>query len=315
MAKPEVRMSEGTAAFLVVLVVAALVGAFTNWYGFGAKTTSPTTGNVVDNNQKSTPLQLIPAIEKTKVYVSTFDQADFTVDGQNNRVAGTMDLIKSGVDIDTVTTLTTGAAASTSEFNGGDQLLGLGAASGYYANPTELQTIGQTLQPVSVYIKKQGAPAVYLEDDKQATITTLNLSTNEVSKTMTIVIERPGDRKFYQFCGIAALYNDKALVPKLKQAGSFVDGTKVFDPLYNVQDAAGYTAVWAFDQPIKNFDSIKIDYIVGTKKDVVIGAQNITFQVFDCESNLQNGKVVYTSEDSANVDVGMPNIDVVQLVN
>lgn len=313
MAKPEVRMSEGTAAFLVLAVIAVLVGAFTNWYGFGPETVSPDVPQV--NDGQVIPLQLIPAIEKTKLYVSTFDQADFTDEAQNNRVNGTMALIKSGVNIDTVTTVTTGAAASTSEFNGGDKVIGLGDASSYYAKATGSNSISETLQPISVFIKAAAAADVYVEDEKQDTITTLNISANEVTKVHSIVIERPGDDAYYQFCGIALDYNDEEIVPQIKQAGSFVDGLKVLEPLYDVQDAAGNEAVWAFDQTIRNFDTIKVDLIVGTKKDVTPSSQNLTITVFDCEENLQSGEVVYTSEDSADSDVGLANIESIVAVN
>lgn len=304
--KPEVRMSEGVAAFLVIAVIGVLVGAFTNWYGLGAAKEVPTTPTVTQT--QTTPLQLIPAIEKTKVYVSTYDQADFDGEKQKNRVAGTGELIKSGVSIDTVTTVTTGAAASTAEFNGGDKVILMGTASGYYAHATAKTEISETLQPLEVFIKAAHAPSVSIQDSNGDTATAITLAANEVSKTHTLVIERPGDDTFYQFCGIAANYNDDQIEPRVKVAGSYETGEKVLADDYDALDTLGYDVVWAFDNPIKNFDELNVDFLVGTGKDINPSGDVLSFVIFDCEENVQNGEIAYTSEDSADVDMGLANI-------
>jgi hypothetical protein len=303
--KPEVRMSEGTAAFLVIAVLAVVIGSFTGWFGIAdnAAPTMPT-----DDEDKPVALQLVPAIEKTKVYASTFDAADFEGEQQQNRVAGTMTLIKSGVAIDTVTTLTTGAAASTAEFNGGDKIIALGDASGYYASATDAITVKETLQPFDVMIKAAGTPTVYIEDENGNTANTTTLAANEVSKRFSLVVERPGDDTYYQMCGIAADYDDEVIEPRVKIGGSYEVGMTNLDNEFDALDTLGYDAVWELDQPIKNFDELTIDFIVGTEKDVDPSAEALTFVVFDCEENLQNGKIVYTSEDSSDADVGLANI-------
>jgi hypothetical protein len=313
--KPEVRMSEGTATFLVILVIAVVVGAFTNWYGLAGADATPAVPADDSVDAAPAPLQLIPAIEKTKVYLSTYDQADYDGEGQKNRVAGSADLIKSGNVIDTVTTATTGAVASTAEFNGGDKVFALGSASGYYKMASEQVTVDETLKPIEVFIKAAGTPDVSIEDDNGDTATSMTLAANEVSKRHTLVIERPGDDTWYQFCGIAANYDDEIVEPRVKVGGSYEEGLTVLDEDYDYLDGLGFDAVWAFDEPLENFDELNIDFLIGTEKDVNPSGVNVTFQVFDCEDNLQNGAIVYTNEDSADADLGLTNINTTITVN
>lgn len=313
--QPEIRMSEGTGVFLVVLAIVVVVGSFTNWYGFADSETSVPTTPTQDGADQQAPLQLIPAIEKTKVYVSTYDQADFDDEGKKNRVAGTAELIKSGVSIDEVTTLTTGAAASTAEFNGGDRVSALASAPGYYASATEQIEIDETLKPIEVFMQAAGTPTVGIENDQGDAASTMTLAANEVSKRHAIVIERPGDDTQYNFCGIAANFDDEIVDPRLKVAGSYEEGLMNLDEDYDALDAAGFDAVWAYDQPIADFDEVEIDFLIGTEKDVDPAGTNVTFSVFDCEQNIQSGEIVYTNEDTADADVGLANIAATITVN
>jgi hypothetical protein len=273
--KPEVRMSEGTAAIMVLALVAVVIGSFTGWYGLADDAAAPApapaapaVGGGAAPAPTPTPLQLIPAIEKTKLYLSTYDQADFDGEQQKNRVAGTAELIKSGVSIDTVTTATSGAAASTAEFNGGDMVLALGDATNYYASASAEAQVSETLQPFEVFIRAAGTPTVAIEDDNGDAATTMILAANEISKAHTITIERPGDDTFYQLCGVAANYNDEVLDPKVKVAGSYEDGLLNLDEDFDALDAAGYDAVWEIESVLSNFDEFEIDFLVGTEKDV-----------------------------------------------
>lgn len=313
--KPEIRMSESTGAFLVILVIAVVVGAFTNWYGFADGDQTPTVPTDGASDAPAAPLQLIPAIEKTKVYVSTYDLADFEGEGQKNRVAGTAELIKSGVSIDEVTTLTTGAAASTAEFNGGDRVLALGTASGYYAMATERVEIDETLKPIEVFIQAAGTPTVSVEDDNGDAASAITLAANEVSKRHSILIERPGDDTAYQFCGVAADFDDEQVDPRLKVSGSYEEGLMNLDDDFDYLDGQGFDAVWTYDQPIANFDEVQIDFLIGTENDVDPSGTNVTFSVFDCEDNLQSGEIVYTNEASDDSDLGLANINAVVTIN
>lgn len=306
------RISEQAGIFLVVLFLAVVVGSFTNWFGMAA--TPAAVPNVGEDGTPAT-LTLIPAIEKTKIYLTAFDAADFEGEGQQNRIAGTMDLIKSGNVIDTVTTVTTGGAASTAEFNGGDKVIALADATGYYAAASDAVVIEETLQPISVSLKAAGTPDVSIKDDNGDVAASTTLDANEVSKRHTLLIERPGDDTWYQLCGIAADYNDEVLMPRVKVGGSYEDGMTDLDESYDALDTLGFDAVWAFDEELKDFDELEIDFLIGTEKDVDPSGDNITFVVFDCEDNLQNGIVVSTSEDSADADVGLANIEAVFTVN
>lgn len=313
--KPEVRMSEGTATFLVIAVIAIVVGSFTGWFGFADTASQPQVPTADDDSTQAQPLQLIPAIEKTKVYVSTYDQADFDGEGQKNRVAGEVELIKSGVSLDTVTSLSTGAAPSTAEFNGGDKVIAIGNAAGYYAKATDKVEIDETLKPIEVFVRAASAPSVSIQDNNGNTVSAITLSANEVSKTHTFVIERPGDDTFYQMCGIAADFDDDVIEPRLKIAGSYEQGKTNLDRDYDFLDSQGMDAVWEIERLIENFDELEVDFLIGTKKNVDPAGINATFHVFDCEENLQNGEIVYTAEDSADNDVGLANIPVVLTVN
>jgi hypothetical protein len=301
--KSEVRMGEGSLVLIVIAVIVAVVGSQAGWFSTADADPAPVT------TPTGTPLSVVPAIEKTKIYVSGFDMADFDGEGQNNRVAGTADLIKSGTVLETVTTLTTTGAASTSEFNGGDKITALIDASGYYANAVSAD-ITETLQPFEAYIKDAATPDVYIEDDSGDLLVNITLDTNDVSKTHTLVIERPGDDTYYQLCGVAADYDDEKVEVRVKDlSGSYVEGENDLDDKYDALDAEGFDFVWDYEQEIKNFDAIEIDFVVGTAKDVNPGELNITMTVFDCEWNLQSGELVYENEDASDNDVGITNIN------
>jgi hypothetical protein len=302
---PEVRMSQGT-VFGIIAVIAVVY--FLSTGGFGAKT--PVTPSQPGDQP---PLVIVPAIEKTKVYVSTFDAADFAVDKQKNRVAGTADLIKSGNVLETITTTTTSGAASASELNGGDVFSILGVASGYYAEATENVKVAETNQPVETFIKKAAAASVSLLDENKNTVTgpyEFNLSTNDVSKTYYVRVERPGDKSWYQLCLIASDYNDDLVQVQVKDTtGSYnkgiLDLVDQFDNLKN----NGMDAVWKYDMPVKNYDQLDIPFIVKTAKDIDPSGTAVVMNVVDCEKNLQGGKIVYSDQDGADADVGLANIN------
>lgn len=301
---PEIRMSQGAAVAVVAIVVLAIIGVNAGW--FGAKEAP-----VVEPTETPTgvPLTVVPAIEKTKIYVSTFDMADYEGEGQKNRVAGTADLIKSGNVLETVNTSTSTGVASTAEFNGGDMVTVLGDATNYYAY-SEAANIEETLQPFEVGIKAAATPTVEILDDKKDNLTsmTITLDTNDVSKTHYVSVERPGDDTWYQLCGIGADYDDEQIDLRVKdKSGSFVEGENDLDETYDYLDGVGVDFVWEFDEPIKNFDEEEIAFVVGTAKDVD-PSTTLLLYVFDCEHNLQNGEIVYSNEDSADADVGLANV-------
>jgi hypothetical protein len=309
----EFRMTSVQALLAMGVVLVLIVGAFSGW--FAPKTpitptpTTPTAGGAV-------PLSVVPAIEKTKVYLSTFSQGDFDRDAQKNRVAGYATLIKSGTSIETDNTSASTAVASTAEFNGGDVVTVLAGGSGYYANSVEDVAITQTLQPFEVMIKAAYAPTISLLDDKLDEYDgNLTLATNDVSKVQTIRVERPGDKNWYQLCGIAAEFDDNILDVRFKIGESFVKGTTDLTEKYDNLKTAGADMVWALDAPVQNFDTKDIQFVVGTAKDENPSAEPLTITVFDCEKNLQSGKIVYTSETSADADVGLANTDVAMLIN
>ena len=301
--QPEVRLSQGAVIGIVAIIALVAVGFNQGWFGGSDAPEEPET------TPTGVPLTVVPAIEKTKIYVSAFDMADFEGEAQKNRVAGTADLIKSGNVLETMNTSGTTGAASTAEFNGADSVTVLADATNYYAH-AETAAISETLQPFEVNIKAAATPDVYVEDDSGDAATTITLSTNDVSKTHTLVVERPGDDTYYQLCGVAADYDDEAIELRVKDlSGSFVEGSNDLDDVYDALDTAGADFVWEYDEAIMNFDVVEIDFVVGTAKDIDPSGINMTLTVFDCEENLQNGEIVYTSEDSADSDVGLTNVD------
>lgn len=300
---PEIRISQ-TAGVVMVIAILALAA----WAG-GLFDKEEAPAPLVPEVTPGVPLTVVPAIEKTKVYVSTYDMADFEGEGQKNRVAGTVDLIKSGNVLETVNTTTSTGVASTAEFNGGDSVTALGDATNYYAH-AETATVGETLQPFEIAIKAAATPTVEILDDKRDNLTAMSitLDTNDVSKTHYVSVERPGDDSWYQLCGVGADYDDDQIDVRVKdKTGSFVEGENDLDEIYDFLDAAGVDFVWAYDEPIKNFDGVEIAFVVGTAKDVDASG-TLLFYVFDCEENLQNGVIVETNEDSADADVGLTNV-------
>lgn len=321
----EVRLSQSTVLAIIAIVAVGLIGWNAGWFE-GDSMPTPT-GNVVgdtptmsDGNGgtvgQGTPLQLVPAIEKTKVYASTFDQADKLDDAQDNRVTGTMQLIKSGNAIETVSTTTSAGAASSSEFNGGDKLVALADATNYYAKGVEEFTITETLQPVEQYIWAAAAPTLTVLDEDRDELSapySLNLTTDEESQDRYIELERPGEDSRYQFCGVAVDYDDEQVQPFFENAaGNMVEGIKDLNDDYDYFDDRGYDEVWRYDAPIERYDDELIKFFIAAEEGVdpaSTGAFNITFSVFDCEDNLQNGKVVYTPETFADGDVGLANLN------
>lgn len=309
--QPEVRLSQTAVIAIIAILAVAMFGAFNGWFDKAAPTTP--TGNVVvgdDGKETIVPLSVVPAIEKTKIYVSGYDLADFEGENQKNLVAGTADVIKSGNVLETVTTSASTGVATTAEFNGGDKVIVLATASGYYANDGTM-TVDETLKPIEIAIADAATPDVYVNDDNGNELTSGNitLDTNDVSKTHTIVIERPGDDTFYQFCGIGADFDDDYLDVRVKVGTSFTEGTSAdLDAAHDALDVAGIDKVWDINMPISNFDSIEIPFVIGTAKDVDPSAKVVSFHVYDCEKNLQSGKIVYTNEDAADADVGLANI-------
>ena len=306
--KPEVRMSSTGAAMIVIAVLLIVVGSFSGW--FVPKAAVPTTTTPTAGGQ-TVPLQIVPAIEKTKVYVSTFNAGDWERDAQKNRVAGSFELIKSGNVLETTNTSASTGVSSVAELNGGDVVTVLGTASSAYTDVIENKAITETLQPFELFVKAAHAPGVFTWDDKKNDVTGDNwtLATNEVSKVHYIHLERPGDKLYYQFCGIAAAFDDNVLDIRVKDStGSFVKGSTDLTDTYDNLKTAGNNMVWKFDQTIKNFDELEIPFVVGTAKDADPVGQTFSYTVFDCDKNLQAGKIVYTSESSSDADLGLANI-------
>jgi hypothetical protein len=306
---PEVRLSMGA-----LIAVIAIIGVF--WYfGSHGTTGTGTTGNVVNEGGEAIgDVTVAPMIEKTKVYASTYDAADYEGEKQLNRVAGTADLIKSGNVLETITTTTTSGAASAVEMNGNDAFQILGHASGYYAKGSDMQKVTETNQPISVKIRDAATPTVTLLDENKNTISEpyiINLSTNDVSKTYYIRIERPGDDTYYQFCEIAADFNDDYVqVQVLDNTGSFNKGVLDLVDKYDMLHNVGADAVWSFgDATIKDYDQKDIAFLIKTAKDVNPFNVTETLFVVDCEENLQNGKIVYGDESSSDADVGLSNLN------
>lgn len=318
--EPEIRLSQGTAIVVIALVGLAIFGWNAGWFkGTAATPTAAVVAPGATPTPPATPV-VIPAIEKTKVYLSTIDQADFEGENQKNRVVGTVDLIKSGNVLETVTTSASSGVASAAEFNGGDVVTALGDAAGFYAHAILDVKVAETLQPFEVFIKDADLATVTVLDDKKDELTgpyAMTLAMNDVSKTHYIHLERPGDDTWYQFCGVGIDFDDDAVDVRLKDAsGSFVQGTtSLLGPYDDLKTNEGVDQVWAFNQPLKNFDELDIAFVVATAKDILPVASVINMVVFDCEENLQNGKIVYSSEDGADADVGEAHIPVAITVN
>ena len=311
--QPEVRLTSTAAGVFVVIVLLVIVGAFSGW--FAPKAAAPTTAPTTPSGQ---PLSVVPAIEKTKIYVSTFDAGDWEREAQKNRVAGTFELIKSGNVLETTNTSATTGVSSVAELNGGDVVTVLGDTPTGYADVIENKAISETLQPFELYVRAAAAPTVQTWDDKKNDVTGDNwtLATNEVSKVHYIHIERPGDKNYYQFCGIAMVFDDNILDVRVKDSsGSFVKGLTDLTDTYDNLKTAGATMVWKFDTTVKNFDELDVPFVVGTAKDADPASSSFTYIVFDCEKNLQAGKIVYTSEDSADADTGLANLNATISIN
>ena len=301
----EWRLSQGMGVFLVIAVLVAIIGVSSGWFA----PTTPT-GQVTAPPTDRAPLQLIPAIEKTNVYLSIYDQQEFDRNGQKDWQEGTASIIKSGVLIDPVTTLTTNAAESNVLLNGGDKIRVLANAAGFYAKGTGEIEIKETLQPIEVFLDNQGTPDVYLVDHNNNEVSTMTLMMNEVSRQHSIVVERPGDRSVYQFCGVAAQFDSNEVEPRLKVGGSYVAGETSLENKFGYFDELGYDAVWTFDQTIKNFDELRVDFLVGTKSNrVPTTGSELVLTVFDCEEVFRGGEIVKSHELSSTQYAGLTPID------
>lgn len=314
----EVRFSQNTIIVLAVIAVLAW-GWNSGWFeGGAADVTGDMTAEAGEEAATGgTTLQVVPQIEKTKIYASTYDLADYEGEKQKNRVNGTADVIKSGNVLETITTTTSSGAASTVEVNGGDKITMLGDATGYYAAAVEDVTITQTLQPFEVFIKDANTPDTSILDDQRDTLSPQNitLDTNDVSKTHYIKVERPGDDTYYNLCGVAANFDDDQIDPRVKDdSGSYTDGEELGDD-HDAIDNLGYDKYWDVDQPLMNFDEVEIPFVVGTADDVDPTGETLSFLVYDCEWNLQNGEIVYTNENAGDSDVGLANIELNITVN
>lgn len=302
---PEVRMSQGT-----IIAIIAIVGLLV-WAPWKDTATTPT-GNVVEGQQP--PLTVVPAIEKTKLYFSTYDAADFEGEKQLNRVAGSADLIKSGNVLEAVTTTTTSGAASASELNGGDVFSAIGDATNYYAGMVKNSKVTETNQPVQIMMRAAATPTVTLLDENKNTVSApyeFNLSTNDVSKTYYVRVERPGDDTWYQMCLVASDYDDDEVQVQVKdKTGSFNKGSLEIQDVYDELHNSGMDAVWKYEQDVQNYDQYDIPFIVKTAKDVDPSATTALLQIVDCEYNLQAGDIVLSNEDASDADVGLANINV-----
>ena len=303
--KNQIRMNETTFAVMAVLVIAALIGAFTGWFGM----TDTPTGAVTAPTEPQQPLQLIPAIEKTNVYLSAFNLEEYERRGQKNWVEGEVMIIKDGIAIgDAIPTSEDNAVKSTQEFNGGDVISIMGNAPGFYAGVTEDVTIDRTLQPIEVFLLPAEPVEVFFEDNRFDPVVDMTIAPEEVSRLHSLVLERPGNRNAYQFCGIAAKYDDSNLELRLGTNGQLAAGITNLEDKYDYYDNEGFDAVWEFDRVIKNFEELKVNFAVEAKSSAPEDTYTIEFEVFDCEYNFQQGKFVYTSEDRNEQPVGLDAI-------
>jgi hypothetical protein len=307
---PEVRLTQNTVIGIVVLLLVAIVGMGNNWYGFGAEEVAEPVG---DTDANLVPQSIVPHIEKTSVYLSSYDFADYEGETQKNRVEVVYSIIKSGNVIETANTSTTTGAKSTAEFNGGDKFTVLADSATVYADAVEDILVTETLQPVELFVKAAATPTTsVLDDNKDTLAASITLATNDVSKVHYLRVERPLDDNHYQLCGIGVDFDDEAVDIRLdaELIGSYTEGNTDLADDYDALDTAGVDSVWDLvGRELKDFDSIDIPFVIGTAKDVNPGVQNVTFTIFDCEKNLQNGKIVYTNEDASDTDVGLANIE------
>lgn len=310
--KNQVRMDQ----WAFIALIAIFVGAVLFWPkgGVAPQAVAPPGGEGTPTTPTGAAVQ-VPLIEKTKIYLSTYDEADMADDGQKNLVAGTTQLIKSGNLLETVNTNANTGSPSTAEFNGGDKLDVLADAAGYYSNAVEGIVIDETLKPVDVAIKAAAAPTVEVQDKFGNAVASIALGVNDLSEVYKLIVKRPGDDSWFQMCGVAIDYDDEQVEFQVKDlSGSFNKGELDLTDVVDRLDVAGYEAFWEYDKPVKYYDEEEIEFFVKAKKDVdpgAGGAFNTTLTVVDCETNLQNGKLVYSAETSADADVGLADIDAV----
>jgi hypothetical protein len=309
--KTELRLDKTMLGYILVAAVIVIVGFNTGWFGFAEDKETPA---IVPEGEGLVPQSIVPQIEKTSIYLSGFDFADFEGETQKNRVEVTYNLIKSGNVIETANTSTTTGAKSTAEFNGGDSFTVLMDSATVYAEVKEDVVLAETLQPVEIFVKAAATPSTsVLDDGKDVLAASITLDTNDVSKVHYLRVERPGDDNHYQFCGVGVDFDDDQVDIRLDDGtGSYVEGITDLADDFDALDTASVDAVWVYEgDEIKDFDTLDIAFVAGAAKDVNPGVQNITFTIFDCEKNLQNGEIVYTNEDAADSDIGITNIDLV----
>ena len=319
--KPEIRLDQSTVivGLVIIAVVAVLAmggpGNMTGMFAGGDVDKDTGDQNQTDDQPDNGGAK-VPALEKTNVYLSAYDMADYEGEDQQNRVGGTADVIKSGNVIEQVNLSTASGARTTAEFNGGDEVTILADnGDSYYAHANENVEITETLQPIATYVKAAAQPDVYLMDDgkdEMNTPYTVTLAANEVSKTHYVRIERPGDDNFYQACGIGVDFNDDVLDVRAKELagndkGSYTTGVDSLMDDYDNLDSQGVDRVWSFDKTLKNFDELDVPVVIGTQKDEDPSGETVEVTVFDCEQNLQNGQIVTSSEDASDAHVGLAN--------
>jgi len=334
--QPEVRLTQNT--IIVLALLAVLVFGFFRIGGVGGLLSllpgaadEGTPDNGAPDNGAPTPPPVIPdapAIEKTKLYLSTIDFAE-DEDGVDKLIAGTAKIVKAGNLIETVTTTTSAGAASTAEFNGGDAVEILGDASGYYADTTGPVVVTETLQPFQAVIKEGGNVTLSLIDDTLTEVAqgaldtsallnvSISLDTGEQSDVYTMKMERPGVNsatggdRFYRFCALAMDYDDDEVQWHVRGSeGTFSAGiTDLVDDMDRL-DTAGYEAYWDYGlTEIRGFNDLKIDMFVKAKKTTINPAAGVnTITILDCEKNLQSGTVVDTAEDASDSDVGQADM-------
>jgi len=311
--QPEVRLSQNTLIAIIAIVFVAAVLFFPR-EGLTGFTVAPTDGTGAGEQpvEPAEPTTTMPLIEKTKVYLSNYDLADFQDDNQKNLVAGTAQIIKSGNLLETVTTSASTGTSSTAEFNGGDVISVLSNASGYYRNSVKNVVIDETLKPIEVPIAAAATPTVSVEDKNGNTVTAIAMSTNDLTEIHHLIVKRPGDDSWFQLCGLGADYDDEQVEYQFKDlSGSFNNGELDLTDLVDRLDTAGLEAWWDYDSPVRYYDELDIEFFIKADKDVdpgSSGAFNTTIYVVDCEENLQNGQIVYTPETAADGDVGLADI-------
>lgn len=310
----EVRF--GATGFLVAIVVLFLGAMYFVGGGHNpfAKETAPAPTNPANGldaaagTVNGVPLSLVPQIEKTHIYGSTYDAADLADEGKETLVVGTVKVVKGKDVIETITTSASGGVASSGEYNGGDAMQLFGDASGYYAGYVDNLVIDSTNKPAKVEIRDSGLPTINMYTLKSNTnTTTVTLGTGQTSEKYYVELDSPGADTYFQLCKFAVnQMENESYVYFADATGAFDKGSADMDNSdVDRLQSAGLDRWWADEKVIRDFEQYDKNLIFKASDDTVNpGAATTTIYAIDCEWNLQNGVPVYSSETSANADVG-----------